>query len=231
MGGEALHMCAALEKVGCSKTREVSSGTLSHISDWVISPEARPSLHVAACCQLSGRTAWYWWPLSAERSWHHLRRSTFDRQHGERKCADTIGTVLVPWAGHFQRMLNISIFFQTEYTEAILSSSTRKLLWFEISKVLVAVLENNFIVSFTVIFGTISSPVARFITLYQRPPSSVYSSMRASRGSVCINWHVNLVNTMCCREWLRKRTKKYKNIYVRIANKISFASHLHVLTY
>jgi len=21
---------------------------------------------------------------------------------GERKCADTIGTVLVPWAGHFQ---------------------------------------------------------------------------------------------------------------------------------
>jgi len=24
------------------------------------------------------------------------------RVYGERKCADTIGTVLVPWAGHFQ---------------------------------------------------------------------------------------------------------------------------------
>ena len=32
-GGVRLYMCAALEKVGCSKTREVSSGTLSHISD------------------------------------------------------------------------------------------------------------------------------------------------------------------------------------------------------
>ena len=26
-----------------------------------------------------------------------------EQQHGERKCADTTGTVLVPWAGHFQR--------------------------------------------------------------------------------------------------------------------------------
>ena len=26
----------------------------------------------------------------------------YARRHRERKCADTIGTVLVPWAGHFQ---------------------------------------------------------------------------------------------------------------------------------
>jgi len=31
------------------------------------------------------------------------------------------------------------IFFQIQYTEAILSNSTRKLLWFEISKMLIAV--------------------------------------------------------------------------------------------
>ena len=24
------------------------------------------------------------------------------RRYGERKCADTVGTVPVPWAGHFQ---------------------------------------------------------------------------------------------------------------------------------
>jgi len=34
---------------------------------------------------------------------------------------------------------NISIFFKTKYIEAILSNSTRKLLWFEITKMLIAV--------------------------------------------------------------------------------------------
>ena len=48
------------------------------------------------------------------------------------------------------------IFFQIKYTEAILSNSTRKLLRFEISKMLIAVLKDKFIVSFTIIFGTLS---------------------------------------------------------------------------
>ena len=60
------------------------------------------------------------------------------RRNRERKCADTIGTVPVPSAGHFQ-CRNINIFFSTKYTEAILSNSTRKLLWFEITKMLIAV--------------------------------------------------------------------------------------------
>ena len=51
----------------------------------------------------------------------------------ERKCADTTGTVLVPWANAKIQILQI------KYTEAVLSNSTRKLLWFEISKMLVAV--------------------------------------------------------------------------------------------
>ena len=60
------------------------------------------------------------------------------------KCADTIGTVPVPCASHFECQ-NINIFFQIKYTEAILSNCTRKLLWFEISKMLIGVLRNKFI--------------------------------------------------------------------------------------
>jgi len=45
------------------------------------------------------------------------------------------------------------------YTKPISSNSTRKLLWFEISKMLIAVWKNKFIVLFIVIFGTLSSPV------------------------------------------------------------------------
>jgi len=37
-------------------------------------------------------------------------------------------------------MLKYKYIFQIKYTEAILSKSTRKLLWFEITKILIAVL-------------------------------------------------------------------------------------------
>jgi len=51
--------------------------------------------------------------------------------------ADAIGTVPVPWAGPF-RCKNINVFFQIKYTEAIISNGTRKLLWFEITKIIVS---------------------------------------------------------------------------------------------
>ena len=51
-------------------------------------------------------------------------------------CVDTVGTVPVLWAGHFQ--CYIILICQIKYTEAVLSNSTRKLLWFEISKMLIA---------------------------------------------------------------------------------------------
>ena len=58
----------------------------------------------------------------------------------ERKCADTIGTVLVPCMGWSFPVLKYKyIFFQIKYTEAILSNSTRKLLWFDVTKMLIAV--------------------------------------------------------------------------------------------
>ena len=71
-----------------------------------------------------------------------------------RKCADTIGTVLVPWASHFQII----------FTDALLSSSTRKLLWFEISKIQ---FKNKFIVLFTIMFGTLSFSMLKYEYIIQ----------------------------------------------------------------
>jgi len=57
----------------------------------------------------------------------------------------------------------VYIFFQIKYTEAILSYSTRKLLWFEITKRLIAVSKNKVIVLFTIIFGIRSFPVVSLL--------------------------------------------------------------------
>ena len=43
----------------------------------------------------------------------------------------------------------------------IISNSGRKLLWFEITKILTAV-KNNFTVSFVIIFGALSLPILKF---------------------------------------------------------------------
>jgi len=43
-------------------------------------------------------------------------------------------------------MLKYKYIFQIKYAEAILSNSTGKLLWFEITKMLIAVLNNKFTV-------------------------------------------------------------------------------------
>jgi len=56
-------------------------------------------------------------------------------------------------------MLKYKYIFQMKYTEASLSNSTRKLLWFEISKMLIAVFKKKVIVSFIIIFGTLSFPI------------------------------------------------------------------------
>jgi len=79
--------------------------------------------------------------------WLHAKR--------ERKCADTIGTVL----GWPYLMIKYKYIFQIKYTEAVLSNSTRKLLWFEIVKMLIKCsLKNEYIVLFIIIFGTLSFP-------------------------------------------------------------------------
>jgi len=58
-------------------------------------------------------------------------------------------------------MLKYKYILQIKYTEAISSNSTRKLLWFEITEMLIAVLKNKFIVSFIIIFGTHSAAFSK----------------------------------------------------------------------
>ena len=61
----------------------------------------------------------------------------------KRKCADTTGTVPIPWAGHFQPMLKYKYIVQMKYMETTSSNSTLKQLWFEVTKMLVVVVKNN----------------------------------------------------------------------------------------
>ena len=57
-------------------------------------------------------------------------------------------------------MLKYKCIFPTKYTEAGLSNSTRILSWFVITKILIAVKKTKFIVSFIIIFGTLSFPIS-----------------------------------------------------------------------
>jgi len=66
-------------------------------------------------------------------------------------------------------MLKYKYVFQIKYAEAILSNSTRKLLWFEVCKTLIAVLRNKFIVLFIVIFSTLSFPTGIVAIRYVLP--------------------------------------------------------------
>ena len=54
----------------------------------------------------------------------------------------------------------ILVYFWKNYTDAILSNSTRKMLCFEITKVLKCSLRKKTIVSFITIFGALSFPVS-----------------------------------------------------------------------
>ena len=56
-------------------------------------------------------------------------------------------------------MLKYNYIIRIQYTEAMLSNSTRKLLRFEITKMLMAVLTNKFILSFVIVLGTLSFPM------------------------------------------------------------------------
>jgi len=53
-------------------------------------------------------------------------------------------------------VLRYKCIYRIKYTEALLSTSTRNLLRFEISKMLIAVLKNILVTSFAIIFGTLS---------------------------------------------------------------------------
>jgi len=68
-------------------------------------------------------------------------------------------------------MLEYKYIFQIKYTETILFSSTRKRLWFEITKIPIAGLRNKFTVLLIIIVGTLSSAVGH------SQPSSLSASV------------------------------------------------------
>jgi len=72
-------------------------------------------------------------------------------------------------------MLKYKNIFQIKYTEAILSNSTRKLLWFEITEMLIAVKKSKFSVLFIILFGTRSFHIIGEVIIYiHRPTTLIY---------------------------------------------------------
>jgi len=67
----------------------------------------------------------------------------------------------------------------------MLSNSTRKLLWFEITKMLFAVLKNKLTLLFTIIFGTLSFPVGKLSTLRNGPVFCPPCVTELSIGPLC----------------------------------------------
>ena len=113
---------------------------------------------VDTCTVLSCREKAWWRPTGCTELHLVSAKSTStvepgDRQrrcNKERKCADTIGTVPIQSAQcRFSRLAvsnakMLILIFPIKYTQAILSNSTRKLLWCEITKMPVAVSEKNY---------------------------------------------------------------------------------------
>jgi len=76
---------------------------------------------------------------------------------GHRKCADTIvGTVPVPWAAHFQ-CWKLLIYFSNKLYGSNFIKQYSKLLWFEITKMLIAVKKKFYCVPFIIIFVSLNN--------------------------------------------------------------------------
>jgi len=91
--------------------------------------------------------------------------------------------------------------FQTKYTKAVLSNNTLKLLSFEISKMLIAVLENKFIVLFIIIFRTLLFPILcsfypRDVLLARCLSVSLFVSQSVSQ-SVCLSVCLSVCQSVC----------------------------------
>ena len=98
----------------------------------------------------------------------------------ERKCADTIGTVLVPWAGI--SIAEIEIYFSNKiYRSNFVKQHSETVMVWNYQNADCSLKKNKFIVSFTVIFGTLSFPIAR-----QRRRGRVVCSKWLTRGSTVL---------------------------------------------
>jgi len=94
-------------------------------------------------------------------------------------------------------LLKYKYIFQIKHTEAITPNTTRKLLWFEITKMPIAV-KNKFIVSFNIIFGTLSFPVIRVSERLCRSSEWAGSGKRKQTGVFRSNFFHSLTSEILC---------------------------------
>ena len=78
-------------------------------------------------------------------------------------------------------MLQYKYIFQKKYAKAILSNSTRKLLWFQITEMPIAV-KNTIIMSFIIIFCKRSFPIFLYISQFIK---KTLSTVLKKGGSSC----------------------------------------------
>ena len=161
----------------------VNSSTQFVTAVWIVLNLTAASLDAGFCC--CGRTAIFW--RTSVTSWKQFdtRRTTlrtslpadnhlptlYTHARTERHCADTIGTVPVP-CGLAVSNAKILIRFSIKiYGSNFMTKSTRKLLLFEITKMLIAVWEKKY----CAIYCNFS---AHFRCLWVQPSY-------ATRGTVC----------------------------------------------
>ena len=83
-------------------------------------------------------------------------------------------------------MLQYKHIFQIKYSGAVLSNSTRKLVSFEITNMLIAVSKIKFIVLFIIIFGTLSFSAAPAFLLSVESTVGPVVMMATSRLNFCV---------------------------------------------
>ena len=85
-------------------------------------------------------------------------------------------------------MMKYRYIFQIKYTEAILSNDTRKLLWLETAKMLIAILRSNFVMSFIIFFGTLSLATINQVDPFSRFLRTPTSDRHADTQTHCHNY-------------------------------------------
>ena len=111
----------------------------------------------------------------------------------ERKCADTIGTVPVPWAGHLQ-CENINTFSNKIYGSKFLKTALGNCYGLKLPKCWLQFQKNiNLLRYIFIIFGTLSFPDTRFERL----------NFPTSRAKLCLK----TIYTLTCFGWRHHDTE------------------------
>jgi len=145
--------------LAATSSSDVQTRSIRHASQRRRSQQQYRRLHDRTDTPTTWRSTWTTTQINITNTHTWLHSITVSNR--KRKCADTVGTVLVPWAGHFQSL----IYFSNKLYE----SNFIKQLW---ETVMVrnyqnahCSLKNKFIMLLIIIFHTLSFPMGRILTL------------------------------------------------------------------